>query len=164
MLPLTRFGLVSAPWSQAQVPWSRSLLSQATWVFRLPSDFRSSRCFPPTAFTSRFRSPLPGLRHCFRSQVPVSSGLVLRFARHPCLVTAESEPPGFKPRPLVFFNISSRCAGFGAGDFPQFPLLSIVRFRPHGSEPVSRHTTLLSIAVRRCRPTACFGLHATPVS
>jgi len=109
MLPLTSFGLVSAPWSQAQVPWSRSLLSHATWVIRLPSVFRNSRCFPPTAFTSRFRSPLPGLRHCFRSQVPVSSGRVLRFARHPCLVTAESEPPGFKPRPLVFFT-SARAA------------------------------------------------------
>jgi len=104
MQPLSRFGRVRAPWSQAQVPWSRSVLSH------LPSGIRRVRlsaaraASSPSAFTSRLRNPLPGLRHCFRSLVPVSSGRVLWSARHPCLVSAESVPPGFKPRPLVIFT------------------------------------------------------------
>jgi len=38
------------------------------------------------------------------------------------------------------------------------------RFRLTAPEPVPRPTTLLSLAVRRCRPAACSGLHATPGS
>jgi len=164
MLPLTRFGRVSAPWSQAQVPWSRRLALARYLGLPATVGFPQLSLFP----TDRFHLAVPEPVTRPTTLLSLAGAGVVRPRAKVCTPPLSRygrvRAPWFQAQAPGLFYISSRCAGFGAGDFPQFPLLSAVRFRPHGSEPVSRHTTLLSIAVRRCRPTACFGLHATPVS
>lgn len=92
------------------------------------STFHRFRGFP----SRRFRLAGPGLGYrpltCFRFAAPCEVDDILRYGCYPCLVQAESEPPGRQAR-LLFLQ-RARC------DFPQLSLLSIVRFHlaaPAGS-------------------------------
>lgn len=88
MRPLKRFGRFRAPWFQAQVPVIRvrvlCRVSTTSVAFSRPLSARAS---------------LTCLQACDMafSGLPVSPGDVLWSARYPCLVSAESVPPGHQP-------------------------------------------------------------------
>lgn len=89
MRPLNRFGRFRAPWFQAQVPVIRAGVPD---VFPRPPSLPHI-CFQlalPRPVSRPATSPFYGL-------APVSPGRVLWSARYPCLVSAESAPPGHQP-------------------------------------------------------------------
>jgi len=151
--------LVSSPG-----PWSRLVLSHFRSRLPLLPAFHSSRCFPTGRFRLTAPEPVP------RPTTLLS--LAVRRCRPAACSGLHATPGSFRPSqsPLVsspgpwsFLQQltlrRSRCSRFSAVSTASHRSLS-----PCGSAPVSRLTTLLSIAVRRCRPTACYGVHATPVS
>jgi hypothetical protein len=145
-----------------QRPLVASLLHQAPVTSTgLGSIFRNSRCFPSVAFTSRLPVLAPGHSLAFDS---------LRRVKSATSSGMDATPASFGPtqRPLAAVLlrqappsvVTARCrddfrsAGLGEAFrcFHSFPLR---RFQPRGSQPLTgAFTTLLSIALRRCRPAA----------
>jgi len=150
MLPLAGFGPVSAPWFQAQVPghgWCSRTFALGFRYCRLSTALAAS---PPAAFASRLRSPFPGLRHCFRS---LCAGVVRPRAlvcTPPLARFGRVRAPWFQAQAPGHFYSSSRCAGLGAHDFPQSPLLPIGRF--HLADP------LPFPGLRHCFRSLCAGV------
>jgi len=141
MLPLSVTAKLRAPWPPPPAPGPYTPNSLRLLRIRstgCDSIFHRSRGFP----SLRFRLAGPGLSTghslAFYSLRRVRSTASLRLGCYPCLIQAESEPPGRQrlhqaPVPIV---------GLGY-DFPQPSLLPIDRF--HLTDPVDHS-----------RPFTCF--------
>jgi len=164
MLPLRCFGPRSAPWSPA------SCTRLPVTSTGLGSIFRNSRCFPSVALTSRLPVLASGHPLAFdslrRVKSTTSSGMDATPAsfgptQSPlAAVLLRQAPPSVA---TARYRGDFRPAGLGEAFrcFHSFPLR---RLQPHGSQPVTgAFTTLLSIALRRCRPAA-FSVCTLPLS
>jgi len=165
MLPLRCSGQRRAPWSPAACT---RLLFRLTG---LGSIFRSSHCFPSFAFTSRLPVIDPGhslafdsLRRvkpttCWVCTLPLIRSGRIRTPWPPSACTR-------LPFPSRLFRCRSR---FVVGQVRRpfrrlFTDFRAVYFPLAGVLSVDTGlTTLLSIALRRCRPATSCGLDATPV-
>jgi hypothetical protein len=101
--PLRNPGLLRAPWSPAACTRLPSLIAVPPLPGRLCSQSGVAAlsatfvAFRPVAFASRV--PTVGLSHslAFDSLTPCEVGDILRCGCYPCLIQAESEPPGRLP-------------------------------------------------------------------
>jgi hypothetical protein len=151
-----------APGSQTSSPsrrCRRSLCSQ-------PGGARLSAAlaaFRRVAFTSRF--PSAGLSHSlrFRFATPCEVGDILRSGCYPCRIQATSEPPGrLPPAPGSYIHRPDPLPGELCGQLGRAELSAAfagsrsvaLTLRTHPLLDVGL-TTLLSIALSRCRPATC---------
>lgn len=150
------------------------------WASALPSCLGNLFCtrsggFFRSAFTglskpSYFSLATPG--PVYGPSAPsrqVQQNGVLRYARYPCLIQVETEPPGSRPPSPGTHAHRTSCVATGAfwspGSDEPFQSLSrfsrFVNFQPRGTPSVGvSHTTLLSIAIavviRRHAGSACY--------
>jgi hypothetical protein len=134
--------------------------------------FRSSRCIPVDCHFHPHGSP--GLDRsrslAFDSPTPSEAGGILRYVCYPCLISAESAPPGLDQAPGSSYP--SQCAVSGAASwsiglgkiFPSFRRFPSRRLHPCGYPSVDRGvTTLLSIASAGvARPRARYARNPNP--
>jgi len=128
---------------------------------RVRFDFPQLSLLP----VGRFHLAVPRARPrpftCFRFAAPREVGDILRYGCYPCLIQAESEPPGRRP-PAPSPPISSPRPVTGVTSEQLGPAsLSVacaasrlVVFTLRIPSLIEAYATLFSITQRRCRPTA----------
>jgi hypothetical protein len=163
MLPLSRSGRVSAPWSPASC-------TRLLFLHRARFDFPQLSLLPIGRFHLAAPAGPPRPFTGFRFATPCEVGDILRYGCYPCLVQAESEPPGRRsscarllwPSPQPRYRDDFWSAGIGEifhrfRGFPsrRFHLTVPIRCcqRPHDTA----FDRLASVS-----PDRVLGMHATP--